>query len=240
MCGNMLPIRDTIRSRTYPIVTVGLMAANAVAFLYELSLGSRLDSFVATFGLVPAKYLHLAERGVNPAIRLLPILTSMFLHAGWFHIIGNMWYLWIFGDNVEDRVGHIKFFIFYIICGIAAGFAHIFTNPNSGVPTVGASGAVAGIMGAYFILYPGSRIWTLVPVFFFFQFVEIPAFVFLGFWILMQFLIGTFSKGLGPLQGGVAWWAHVGGFVTGVVLIFIFKKRKRRLPRQYPDEYWPW
>ncbi len=236
----MLPIRDTIPSRTYPIVTVSLMVLNFIVFFYQLSLGTRIDIFVTDFGLVPLRFFRLFERGANPLMAFMPFFTSMFLHGGWFHIIGNMWYLWIFGDNVEDRMGHFRFLIFYIVCGIAAGFAHAFTNPNSGIPTVGASGAIAGVMGAYFILYPGARIWTLVPVFIFAQFVEIPAVIFLGFWIIMQFLIGTFSMGLGPAQGGVAWWAHIGGFAAGAVLVFLFRKRKRSLPRQYADQQLPW
>lgn len=236
----MIPIRDTVPSRTYPVVTIGLIAVNSIVFLYELSLGSRLSGFVATFGLVPARYFHLGEIGASPIGRFLPFFTSMFLHGGWFHVIGNMWYLWIFGDNVEDRMGHVKYIIFYILCGLAAGFAHLFTNSRSGIPTVGASGAIAGVMGAYFILYPRARVWTLIPLFIFVQFVELPAFIFLGFWILMQFLIGTFSMTLSSSQGGVAWWAHIGGFAAGVILVFIFRKRKKRLPKRYPDEYWPW
>jgi len=156
----MIPIRDTIPSRTYPVVTIGLIAINSAIFLYELSLGSRLSGFVATFGLVPARYFHLGEIGTSPISRFLPFFTSMFLHGGWFHVIGNMWYLWIFGDNVEDRMEHFRYFAFYILCGIAAGFTHLFTNVRSGIPTVGASGAIAGVMGAYFILYPNSRTCT--------------------------------------------------------------------------------
>lgn len=236
----MLPIRDTIPSRTYPIITVSLIVLNIIIFFYQLSLGTQVDLFVTDFGLVPLRFFRLFEKGANPLMVFMPFFTSMFLHGGWFHIIGNMWYLWIFGDNVEDRMGHFRFLIFYIACGIAAGFAHAFTHPNSGIPTVGASGAIAGVMGAYFILYPGARIWTLVPVFIFVQFVEIPAFIFLGFWIIMQFLIGTFSMSLGPTQGGVAWWAHIGGFAAGAILVFFFKKRKRSLPRQYADQQLPW
>ena len=137
-------------------------------------------------------------------------------------------------------MGHIRYFFFYILCGLAAGAAHLFTNSSSGVPTVGASGAIAGVMGAYLILYPRARVWTLIPIFIFVQFVEIPAFIFLGYWILIQFLIGTFSLASGPARGGVAWWAHIGGFAAGAIMVFIFKKRKRRLPRQYVDEYRPW
>ncbi len=235
----MLPIRDTVQSRTPPIVTVLLIVVNAVIFIYQISLGSRLDNFISHFGFVPTRFFYLLERG-NIVFGVLPLFTSMFLHGGWFHIIGNMWYLWIFGDNVEDRMGHIRFLIFYILCGICAGLAHGFMNFRSGIPTVGASGAIAGVMGAYFILYPRARIWTLIPFFFFAQFVEIPAFVFLGFWILMQLFIGTFSLGMGPLSGGVAWWAHIGGFVAGAVLVFVFKRRERFITRRFADEYRPW
>jgi len=235
----MIPIRDNIPSKTSPIVTVILIAANSAAFLYQLSLGSGVQEFIMRFGLVPVKFLHLFDRGGNPLLAFIPFFTCMFLHGGWFHIIGNMWYLWIFGDNVEDRVGHIKFLLFYILCGIAAGFVHVFANPNSGIPTVGASGAIAGVMGAYFLLYPRARIWTLVPIFIFVQFFEIPAVILLGFWFLMQFLIGSFAMSLGTSQGGVAWWAHIGGFVAGAILSLIFRKRKY-LPRQYPDQRLPW
>jgi membrane associated rhomboid family serine protease len=150
-----------------------------------------------------------------------------------------MWYLWIFGDNVEDRMGHIKYLIFYILCGLAAGTAHLFANSGSGIPSVGASGAIAGVMGAYLILYPKAQVWTLIPIFIFIQFVQIPAFIFLGIWFLMQFLIGTFSTAT-MIRGGVAWWAHIGGFIAGAILVFVFRKRKKRLPRFYPDEYRPW
>lgn len=221
-------------------MTIGLIAANSVIFLFEVSLGQRIGDVLLTFGLVPVKFFYSLKEGIISINRFIPLFTSMFLHGGWFHVIGNMWYLWIFGDNVEDRMGHFRYFIFYILCGLAAGFTHLFTNVNSGVPTVGASGAIAGVMGAYFILYPRAKIWTLVPVFIFMQFVEIPAFILLGFWIFLQFFSGTFSIVSGVSRGGVAWWAHVGGFIAGLVLVFIFKKRKRRLPRQYPDEYRPW
>ena len=236
----MIPLRDNIPSKTHPVVTIGLIAVNSFIFLFEVSLGSRLSGFLATFGLVPVKFFHSIDTGTASFSRFLPFFTSMFLHGGWFHVIGNMWYLWIFGDNVEDRMGHVKYLIFYILCGLAAGFAHLITNSSSGVPTVGASGAIAGVMGAYLILYPRARVWTLIPIFFLIQFVQIPASIFLGFWVLMQFLIGTFSTTTGSPHGGVAWWAHIGGFVAGVILVFIFKNRKRRLPKQYPDEYWPW
>lgn len=230
----MLPIRDTIQSRTPPIMTVSLIIVNAIAFIFQISLGRGGNEFIMAYGFVPSRFFHLLEKG-NILYALLPLFSSMFLHGGWFHIIGNMWYLWIFGDNVEDRVGHLRFLIFYILCGVIAGLAHAFTSFNSGIPTVGASGAIAGVMGAYFILYPRAKIWTLVPIFIFIQFFEIPAIVFLGFWILMQFFMGAFNLG-----GGVAWWAHIGGFIAGAILIFLFRKRKSQLPRQYADQYRPW
>lgn len=235
----MLPIRDTVQSKTLPIVTIGLIVVNSIVFFFQLSLGHHLDGFVGTFGLIPVRFIHMMEKG-NYIAGLMPLFTCMFLHGGWFHIIGNMWYLWIFGDNVEDRVGHAKYFIFYVLCGLLSGLTHTLMNPNSGIPTVGASGAIAGVMGAYIILYPRAKIWTLIPILFFVQFFEIPAFIFLGFWVLMQLLIGAFSSNMGPLSGGVAWWAHIGGFATGAILIFVFKKRVKNMPKQYADEYRPW
>ncbi|MEK7397559.1 MAG: rhomboid family intramembrane serine protease [Candidatus Poribacteria bacterium] len=233
----MLPIRDNVQSKTPPIVTIVLIVINVAVFFFEVSLGSRLNEFLFAFGFVPSKFFHLLERGDFVAI--LPLFAYMFLHGGWLHIIGNMWFLWIFGDNVEDRMGHVKFLFFYILCGLIAVLVHAFLNSQSGVPTVGASGATAGVMGAYFILYPRAKIWTLIPILFFVQFVEIPAFVFLGFWILIQFFVGAFSMSMGSLSGGVAWWAHVGGFVAGILLVFIFRK-KRIMPRRFADEYKPW
>jgi membrane associated rhomboid family serine protease len=168
--------------------------------------------------------------------RFLPIFTSMFLHGGWLHLIGNMIYLWIFGDNVEDMMGHIKYFIFYLLCGVSANYAHLYTNASSPMPTIGASGAIAGVMGAYFILFPRSKVWTLFPIFFFIQIIKIPAVAFLGFWFLMQFFMGFFSLGVSSVaRGGVAWWAHIGGFACGALLVFIFKKRKRK--PDYTDDY---
>jgi membrane associated rhomboid family serine protease len=234
----MIPIRDTIPSRTFPIVTIGLIATNTIVFLFEVSLGQRLGDFMMTFGLVPIRFFHSTDGGIYLIGRFFPFVTSMFLHGGWLHIIGNMWYLWIFGDNVEDRMGHFRYIIFYLICGFAAGFTHLYFNQGSGVPTVGASGAIAGVMGAYFILYPTARVWTLIPIFFFGRIIPIPAYILLGFWILMQFVSGILSSGVS--QGGVAWWAHIGGFAAGAILVFIFKKRKSKLPRQYADEYRPW
>jgi len=216
----MIPIRDAIRSKNFPAVNVLIIGLNVVAFLWELAQGTDLNEVFYVYGIVPLRYS-------NPEIaahftgfgQYLPFLTSMFLHGGFLHIIMNMWFLYIFGDNIEDRLGHIRYLIFYLFCGVAAGLIHLFTNWNSNVPTIGASGAISGVMGAYLLLYPRSKILTLVFIFFFIQFIEIPAFIFLGIWILLQ----LFSAGLRPSNvGGVAFWAHIGGFVAGLVFIKMF------------------
>ena len=216
----MIPIRDAIRSKNFPAVNVLIIGLNVVAFLWELAQGPDLKEVFYLYGIVPLRYS-------NPEIaahftgfgQYLPFLTSMFLHGGFLHIIMNMWFLYIFGDNIEDRLGHIRYLIFYLFCGVAAGLIHLFTNWNSNVPTIGASGAISGVMGAYLLLYPRSKILTLIFIFFFIQFIEIPAFIFLGIWILLQ----LFSAGLDPSNvGGVAFWAHIGGFVAGLIFIKIF------------------
>jgi membrane associated rhomboid family serine protease len=214
----MIPLRDVIPSRTTPYVTIGIIAVNVLGFWFELSLspGTR-QVFIREYGIVPADF---AWSG---------LLSSMFLHGGWLHIIGNMWYLWIFGDNVEDRMGHGRYLVFYLLCGVAAGLAHAFVNPDSYVPTIGASGAVAGIMGAYFVLYPRSRVLTLIPLFIFIEIIEIPAVFFLGFWFLMQLFsgAGSIAHTTGS-QGGVAFWAHVAGFLFGLGGVFLFRRPERQ------------
>jgi len=224
----LIPLKDTIPARSYPIVTVSLIVVNVIVFLFELSLGEELSEFFDLFGIVPATYFELKKSGAPFVLVYYPFLTSMFLHGGWMHLIGNMLYLWVFGDNVEDRMGHLRFLVFYILCGVVAGYAHIYTNPNSEIPTVGASGAISGVLGAYFILFPHSRIITLIPIFFFFDLIEVSAFVFLGFWFVLQFFNGIASLGAATYAttGGVAWWAHIGGFIAGVLLSFIFVRRK--------------
>ena len=216
----MIPIRDAIRSKNFPAVNVLIIGLNVIAFLWELAQSSDLKEVFYLYGMVPLRYS-------NPEISVhftafeqtLPFLTSMFLHGGFLHIIMNMWFLYIFGDNVEDRLGHIRYLIFYLFCGVAAGLVHLLTNWNSNVPTVGASGAISGVMGAYLLLYPRSKILTLIFIFFFIQFIEIPAFIFLGFWFLLQLL----SAGITPKNvGGVAFWAHIGGFVAGLIFVKIF------------------
>ncbi len=218
----MIPIRDATRSQTFPVLNVLLIALNVLAFLWQLSQGQRLEEAFFLYGIVPARYS-------DPSIaahftvfqQVLPFFTTMFLHGGFLHILGNMWFLYIFGDNIEDRLGHLRYLIFYLLCGVAAGLVHLVTNWNSKIPTIGASGAISGVMGAYLVLYPRARVLTLIPIFFFFQFVELPAYIFLAFWFLMQLLSAGMASG-GAEVGGVAFWAHVGGFVTGLLFVKVF------------------
>lgn len=216
----MIPLRDNIASRTLPIINYALIGANLICFLYQLSLGPHLDKFVLAWGMVPVKLLN--YQGGVFIDSFTPVITSMFLHGGWLHFLGNMLYLYIFGDNVEDRMGHGRYLVFYLLCGICAAAAQLWAAPASRIPMVGASGAIAGVMGAYFCLYPRARIVTLIFLFIFIEFIEVPAFFFLAFWFLLQFINGAISS---SSQGGVAWWAHIGGFAGGIVLLFFFKKR---------------
>jgi len=213
----MIPIRDAIRSRNFPIVNTLIIGLNIIAFLWQWLQGPHLKEALFLFGIVPVRYSDPSLSAQFTTFQqVLPFLTSMFLHGGFLHILGNMWFLYIFGDNIEDRLGHLRYLIFYLLSGIAAGLVHLFTNWNSKIPTIGASGAISGVMGAYLILYPRARVLTLIPIFLFFQFIEIPAFLFLGYWFLLQ----LFSAGLtrGDI-GGVAWWAHIGGFVAGIIFV---------------------
>jgi hypothetical protein len=225
----MFPLKDTIPSRTFPIITLSIIVINSIIFIYELYLGSDVDHLVSSLGVTPVLYTQAWQENPWQLISgIVPLLSSLFLHGGWLHVISNMWYLWIFGDNVEDRTGHFRFLLFYLFCGILATFSHIILNPISDIPTIGASGAIAGVMGAYFILYPRSRIVTLFFLFIFVQIVEIPALYFLGFWIILQVISGTLSTGLTAASGGVAWWAHIGGFLAGLIFIFSFRKTRKR------------
>ncbi len=217
----MIPLRDANPTRTFPFVTILLILLNAVAFLYELMLGAAddLKPFIEGHALVAARFL--AERD---AVQWWTVITSMFLHGGWMHLIGNMLYLWVFGNNIEDRIGHIGFVYFYLLSGVGAAGAQVWINPESSVPMLGASGAVSGVLGAYLVLYPRARVLTLIPAFFLWL-VEIRAFWFLLFWILLQVLNGLPSllfASTRPVGGGVAWWAHIGGFVAGLILLPIF------------------
>ncbi|NPB09225.1 MAG: rhomboid family intramembrane serine protease [Thermodesulfobacteria bacterium] len=216
----MIPVQDIVPRRTFPVVTVGLILLNTVVFLFELLLPpDTLETLVFHLGIVPARYTDpswAAEHSL-PFLPYLAFFTAMFLHGGWVHLIGNMWTLWIFGDNVEDRMGHVRFLIFYLLCGIVASLVHIYVHPFSKTPVIGASGAISGVLGAYYGLFPWARIIVMVPIFFFPFFFEVPAIFYIGFWYFMQLMSGTLSVVHGQVVGGVAWWAHIGGFVFGLL-----------------------
>lgn len=218
----MIPIRDTTPSKTVPVVNYVIIGINVVFFLIELAQGSAQNHFVYLYGLVPAKFTVPQVSAYFPlGMKVLSLFTFMFLHGGWWHLIGNMWSLYIFGDNVEDRLGSARYAVFYLLCGLASGMSQVLFNAHSNIPTIGASGAIAGVMGAYFVLYPGSRILTLIPIIFIPWFVEIPAFFFLGIWFLLQFLNAAGHSGG---ASGIAWWAHIGGFVCGIIFLKIFDR----------------
>src|SRR5262249_39236281 len=212
----MIPLRDVIPSRTTPYITVTIIVLNALAWMFELSLPREfLPEFLQFYGVVPADF-HAPT-----------LVTSMFLHGSWSHVLGNMWYLWIFGDNVEDRLGHGRFIAFYLLCGVIAALGQVAVDPGSELPTIGASGAIAGVMGAYFVLYPRSRVLTLIPLIIFWEIIELPAILLLGFWFVMQlFSAGAIASTANATRGGVAFAAHVAGFVVGILGVFVFRKRR--------------
>jgi membrane associated rhomboid family serine protease len=232
----MIPLRDNIPRTSTPVVTVGLIIVNTLIFLYQLTIPARFEeSFIFTYSMVPARLTHaLTAPGIPLEAALLPFVTSMFLHGGWMHLIGNMWFLWIFGDNVEDRLGHIGYLLFYLLCGLGAGLAHVIMNLQSTLPSLGASGAISGVLGAYIVMFPRARITTLVPLLIIFFTVQLPAVVILGYWFVIQILSGLGSVGGGP-SGGVAWWAHIGGFLLGMILIRVWPKRPQ--PFRYVAGY---
>ncbi len=226
----MFPLSDTVAIRRAPIVIWVLVAINVLAFLQELALGPALPRVLVVLGVVPARIMHPEwARAVGlPGADLWPFLTSMFLHGSLAHIVGNMWMLWIFGPGVEDRMGHGRFALFYVVGGVIAGVTHVVTNPSAVVPTIGASGAIAAVLGAYMRLFPHARVITMVPLFFWPFFFELPAVTYLLIWFLMQ-LWGGALTGLAPGQvGGIAWWAHIGGFVAGFLLVGLFRSRAER------------
>jgi membrane associated rhomboid family serine protease len=218
----MFPIRDTQPSYSRPIVTILIIVLNAVVFLHEFTLDEySRNYFIANYGLVPVHF-HASA-----------LLTSMFLHGGWLHIIGNMWFLWIFGDNVEDVLGHAKYTVFYLLCGIAAGLTQSFFNADSRLPMVGASGAIAGVMGAYLVKFPHSRIVTLVFVLFFITTIDVPAVLMLLYWFFIQVFNGLGTIGYSHLsQGGTAWFAHVGGFIAGIILVNLLGTQPKYMQRR--------
>jgi membrane associated rhomboid family serine protease len=217
----MIPLRDNVRSRTFPFVNWALILGNVYGFYREIAQPDpeTLAHFLKRCALVPAALTAAPEKAWPT------IFSAMFLHGGWLHLIGNMLYLWIFGDNVEDRMGHRRYLVFYLLCGLFAALAEVALSPGTALPMLGASGAIAGVMGAYFLLYPKARIVTVIPIWIFLKVVEVPAIFFLGFWFLIQAFQGwgTLAMAARP-SGGVAWWAHAGGFVAGGVLVFFFKK----------------
>lgn len=221
----MFPIRDSARSRSFPIVNISLIAVNVLAFFYEIRIGKGIYEFLQKYAVVPI-YLKASEISIFE--KAIPFVSSIFLHGGWFHLISNMWFLWIFGDNVEDRFGHIRYLFLYILYGVCAGLVHAFLYSSSSMPTVGASGAISGVMGSYLIFFPSARIVVLFPIFFYPIFFEVYALLFIGIWFFTQLQYGTatlFSK-IGDI-GGVAWWAHIGGFIVGVFFGILFRKRRK-------------
>jgi membrane associated rhomboid family serine protease len=218
----MIPIRDTTPSRNYPVVNTVIIGLNVLFFLVQMTRGAGLNQFIYTYGLVPARYSmpEFASYFTFPQ-QVLALFSFMFIHGGFWHLLGNMWSLYIFGDNVEDRLGPVRYLLFYLLCGWTSGLFHLFINWHSRIPTVGASGAIAGVMGAYLLLYPKSKILTLIPIFFFPWFIEVPAFLFLGVWFVIQFASAAGSDGQG---GGIAWWAHIGGFLSGMVFLKLLLK----------------
>jgi len=229
----MFPLKDNIPARRFPVVNVWLIVVNVICFAYELQLGSGLDRFIQNYGFVPSRFTAQFEAGSMLAA-LVPVYTSMFLHGGFLHIFGNMWFLWIFGDNVEDSMGHQRYLVFYLLCGTISVIAQATAAPASTLPLVGASGAISGVLGAYFVLYPRARILTLLPIIIIFYLIEVPAYIFLGLWFLLQMLWGYYQHMADATgaTGGVARWAHVGGFFSGMILIWFFAEnsflRRRR------------
>ncbi|HLF23978.1 MAG TPA: rhomboid family intramembrane serine protease [Burkholderiales bacterium] len=225
----MIPLRDNIPSRITPVVTVAAILACTIIFLWQLSLGERgFQAAVYSLGVVPATLLRDAR--LPPDLYLIPpvatVFTSMFLHGGWLHLIGNMLFLWIFGDNVEDAMGHFRFVVFYLVCGAAAALAQSLPNPDSTVPMIGASGAISGVLGAYLLLYPRAQVLVLIPLGLFTQLVHLPAILVLGLWFAIQLVSSLLAA---PGAGGVAFGAHVGGFVAGMILVPLFKRRQLAL-----------
>jgi len=233
----MIPLKDTILRQGFPVVTWVIILLNGIIFLYEISIPKdMLQQLFYLFGVVPARYSYPSWAVVQglPFDHYLSFVTAMFLHAGWLHIIGNMWFLYVFGGTVEDRLGHVRFLFFYLLAGLGASLIYFLIDIHSRIPEFGASGAIAGVMGAYIVLFPRARIFTMILIFFFPFFVELSAFFYIGYWFLIQLFAGTISFAAQATQGGVAWWAHVGGFVAGIVLVLLFRRHAHR--KSYPDE----
>jgi membrane associated rhomboid family serine protease len=238
----MLPLRDTNRSSSFPVVNWAILALTGLVFLFELSLSpAALDRLFYNFGLVPSRLglNHPAQLLAQPQ-PLVTLITHMFLHDGWLHILSNMWFLYIFGDNVEDRMGSGRYLVFYLLSGIIAGLVEAIFTPNEQIPAIGASGAIAGVLGAYLFMFPRARVFSVILIFIFPWFVEIPAIIFLGYWFVIQLFSGVTSLGLleTASSGGVAWWAHIGGFLFGLVFSRLFTPaRQPAYPQYFPDDY---
>jgi membrane associated rhomboid family serine protease len=227
----MFPIRDTIRSRSVPVVNYALIAANILIYLFESALSQRgFQSLLVSFGLIPANF------ALTSAHSLLTIFTSMFLHGSWFHVLSNMWFLFIFGDNVEDRMGSVRYLAFYLLSGVAAALVYVFIDPSLTDPTVGASGAIAGVLGGYFYLFPRARVLTFVPLFILPWFIEVPAVIFLGLWFVLQVFSGLMVSS--AAMGGIAWWAHIGGFVFGYIVVRFFVRKPRVTVIRHQGDPW--
>lgn len=221
----MIPYKDDNPTIHFPIITIILIVINTIIFLFQISSGTDSNAVIYTYGVIPYRLLH-GNEGIGTPIAV-NLFTAMFLHGGFLHLAGNMLYLWIFGNNIEDRLGILRFIIFYLLCGVIATYAHALSDPSSMIPMIGASGAISGILGAYLVLFPKARIHTLIFFGFFIQVIKIPAVIVIGFWIVIQFVSGLLSKGLYGGGGGVAWFAHIGGFLAGVLLIKLFLKKTR-------------
>lgn len=231
----MIPLADNIPHRRFPIINWALIVSNVFIFFFTLSIGKDAQEFVQIFGVVPYRFLNDFD-----SFEIGTIFSSMFLHGGWAHIFGNMIALYIFGDNVEDRLGSFRYLLFYLLTGVAAALTHIYLNQNSTIPTIGASGAISGVMAGYLLLYPTAKVITVFPILFFPYIIELPAIVYTGVWFITQFFSGVLSI-VSDVQafGGVAYWAHIGGFVAGIILLpFLLTRKYKR--RKYIDEYYPW
>lgn len=224
----MFPIKDNVPSKRWPLINTLLIILNVVAFYYQTSLDVDMNTFFQQYGVVPEKFQQNLGEISYPSLGLskvfFPLITSAFLHGSLLHLLSNVWILWIFGDNVEDRLGHLGYLGFYLLAAVGAGLIHVITNIDSDIPAVGASGAIAGVMGAYFILFPRAKVLTLVVIFFLIQLIWIPAYIYLGVWILIQFYYGTVDLAINASVGGVAWWAHIGGFLVGLLFAFLIKR----------------
>jgi hypothetical protein len=217
----MIPLRDTIPSTKYPVVNTGIIIVNVAVFCIQHFYINN-EAFIYAYGLVPVRYTDPSLfSGIPLGFQLFSLVSFMFLHGGFWHLLGNMWSLYIFGDNIEDKLGHVRYLLFYLLCGLSSGLFHLVLNLHSQIPVIGASGAIAGVMGAYFVLFPKSRILTFIPIFFIPWFMEIPAFVFLGFWFLLQVFNATTSA-----SSGIAWFAHIGGFIAGILLLKLMPEIK--------------